>query len=331
VKDSVKAKQIRWKARRNLLYAQNCAQAMLLTLGGTMKTSDPVLMKAATNFEGGCVGCGSTCGVVSGGVLGAGALLSSLPNDDPTRLEEDIYEVSIAYREWFERRFGTSVCYERVQVDFGTLGGLVSYLFPGHKLVRCLQHIGEALVCLSDKVVETAERRNLPIKFGQGMVGGPSEPHCAFTVLKKLAGPMETPINSVGWACTGLGGGVALGGGVCGALLGAILGLGLQYGYDPASMGFGGILKAFVVGHHHLVKHEAFAKVPVEDLPTEAFARSRYLADRFEKAFGSLNCKEITDRRFASQDELRGFLPESEVCRQIFAWCEEEAAQLITT
>jgi len=123
---------------------------------------------------------------------------------------------------------------------------------------------------------------------------------------------------------------VALGGGVCGALLGAILGLGLQYGYDPASMGFGSILKAFVVGHHDLIQHEAYAKGPVEDLPTEAFARCRYLAGRFEEIFGSLNCKAITDRTFSSPNELRGFLAESEVCRQIFAWCEQEAAKLLT-
>jgi hypothetical protein len=330
MKGSAKPSQIRWKARRNLVYAQNCAQATLLTLGWTLETLDPVLTKAATNFEGGCVGCGSTCGVVSGGVLGLGALLSCLPNGDPKQLEEEIYEVSIAYREWFERRYGTGACYERVQVDFGTLNGLLSYLFPGHKLLRCLQHIGEALVCLNDKVLETAAKKKAPPKFNQGIVGGPSEPHCAFTVFKKLIAPTETPPSSVGWACTGLGGGVALGGGVCGALLGAILGLGLQYGTDPASMGFGGIVRAFVVGHHHLVKHEAYAKGPVEDLPTEAFARCRYLADRFEKTFGSLNCKVITDRSFSSPDELKGFLAESEVCGQIFAWCDQEAAKLLT-
>jgi len=330
MKGSVKPRQIRWKARRNLVYAQNCAQATLLTLGWTLKTSDRVLTKAATNFEGGCVGCGSTCGVVSGGVLGLGALFASLANGDANRLEKEIYEASIAYREWFECRYGTGVCYERVQVDFGTLNGLLSYLFPGHKLLRCLQHIGEALVCLNDKVLETAAKKKVPLEYDHGIVDGPSEPHCAFTVFKRLAGRMETPANLVGWACTGLGGGVALGGGVCGALLGAILGLGLQYGYDPASMGFGGIVKAFVVGHHHLVKHEEYAKGPVKDLPTETFARCRYLADRFEGSFGSVNCKAITDRRFSSPDELRGFLAGSEVCRQIFAWCEEEATQLLS-
>ena len=133
----------------------------------------------------------------------------------------------------------------------------------------------------------------------------------------------------MGWACTGLGGGVALGGAVCGALLGAILGLGLQYGYDPASMGFGGILTAFVAGHRNLLRHEALARGPVEALPKEAFARSRYLADRFEKAFGSLNCREIIGRPFASPGELRAFLPVSEVCQQIFFWCGQEAAKLI--
>jgi hypothetical protein len=324
-----KPSQIRRKARQNLVYASNCAQATLMTLASTSERSDPVLMRAATNFEGGCVGCGSTCGVVSGGVLGVGALLSSLPGQDPQQLEQDIYEASITYRKWFEGRFGTSLCYERVGADFGTLRGLLSYLFPGDKLVRCLQHIGDALVCVNDEVRRTAEKRGLALRFDKGMPGGPTEPHCAYTVFKALAARSGRQENSVGWACTGLGGGVALSGAVCGGLLGAILGLGLEYGIDPDSMGFGSIVKAFVVGHRNLVKHETFAGGPVEDLPKEAFARSRYLADRFEKAFGSLNCKEISGREFASTDELNAFLPESKVCGEIFTWCEQEAANLM--
>jgi hypothetical protein len=286
-------------------------------------------MRASTNFEGGCVGCGSTCGVVSGGVLGMGALLSCLPGQDPQSLEQDIYEASIAYRKWFEERFGTSLCQERVGVEFGRLGGMLSYLFPGDKMLRCLQHIGEALVFVNDEVRRSAEKRNLPLRFDQVVPGGPTEPHCAYTVFKALAGRSDSKENAVGWACTGLAGGVALSGAVCGGLLGAILGLGLEYGIDPESMGYGNIVKEFVVGHRNLVKHEALAKRPVEDLPREAFARSRYLADRFEKAFGSLNCKDITGRAFASPDELHAFLPGSEVCGKIFTWCEQEAAELI--
>jgi hypothetical protein len=325
-----KSGRIRRKARWNLVYASNCAQATLLTLASTMERSDPVLMRAATNFEGGCVGCGSACGVVSGGVLGIGAVLSSLPREDPRQLEHDIYEASIAYRKWFEDRFGTSLCYERIEEDLGTLRGLLAYLFPGHKLVRCLQHIGEALVRVNDEVRQAAERRSLPLRFRTGMPGGPREPHCAYTVFKAIATRFGRPENSVGWACTGLGGGVALSGAVCGGLLGAILGLGLEYGIDPASMGFGGIVKSFVVGHRNLIKHEEFVKRSVEELPKEAFARSRYLADRFEKAFGSLNCRDITGREFFSPDELNAFLPESEVCGEVFSWCEQEATNLMT-
>jgi hypothetical protein len=321
--------RIRRNARLNLIYASNCAQATLLTLDKAMDRSDPVLMKAATNFEGGCVGCGSTCGVVSGGILGIGALLSSLSQEDPRQLEKDIYEASIAYRKGFEETFGTSVCNERVEVDFGTLGGLLSYLFPGDKLLRCLQHIGEALVQVNDVVVQAAEKRGLPLRFDKGMRGGPGEPHCAYTVFQALAARSARQGNSVGWACTGLGGGVALSGAVCGGLLGAILGLGLEYGTDPAAMGFGGIVKAFVVGHRNLVKHETLARGAVEDLPKEAFARSRYLADRFEKAFGSLQCRDLVGRRFDSADELSAFLPESKVCREVFTWCEREAAKLM--
>jgi hypothetical protein len=325
-----KPDSIRRRAQCNLVYASNCAQATLLTLGRTLERPDPVLTKAATNFEGGCVGSGSTCGVVSAGVLGIGALLSSLHREDPLQLEEDIYEASIGYRKWFEERFGTSLCRERVEVDFGTLGGFLSYLFPGDKLVRCLRHIGEALVRVNEEVLHAARKRGLPIRFMQGMQGGPAEPHCAYSVFHRIVGRSGRAGNSVGWACTGLGGGVALGGAVCGGLLGAILGLGLEYGTDPESMGFGGILKAFVEGHRNLLRHESFAEGPARDLPREAFARSRYLADRFVKAFGSLNCREITGRAFSSPEDLRAFLSESRVCGEIFSWCERGALELLS-
>ncbi len=321
--------RIRRKARFNLLYALNCAQATLLTLGSASGRSDPTLMRAATNFEGGCVGCGSSCGVVSGGVLGMGALLSSIPGQEAQLLEQDIYEASIAYRKWFEERFGTSICRERIETELGTLGGFLSYLFPGDKLVRCLQHIGEALVFVNDGIRRAAEKRNLPLRFEKPLGGGPREPHCAYTVFKALASRSGRQENAVGWACTGLGGGVALGGAVCGGLLGAILGLGLRYGVDPEAMGYGGILKEFIVGHRNLVRHEKLSAAPVDELPKEAFARSRYLADGFEQAFGSLNCREITGRDFSSPDELGAFLPDSKVCGEIFAWCEQEATKLI--
>ena len=197
-------------------------------------------------------------------------------------------------------------------------------------MLRCLKHIGEALVFVNDEIRRSAEKRGLAVRFDDGLPGGPAEPHCAYTVFKAIASRLGRQENSVGWACTGLGGGVALSGAVCGGLLGAILGLGLEFGIDPESMGYGSILKEFVVGHRNLVKHETLAKGPVEELPKEAFARSRYLADGFEKTFGSLNCKEITGREFSSPDELNAFLPESKVCGEIFTWCEQESAKLLS-
>jgi hypothetical protein len=40
-KQTTKQKQTRRKAQRNLLYAQNCAQATLLTLAETLERSNP--------------------------------------------------------------------------------------------------------------------------------------------------------------------------------------------------------------------------------------------------------------------------------------------------
>lgn len=315
-------RKIQRTARLNLLYAQNCAHATLLSLEDVFGYRYPVLLRAATNFEGGLVGCGETCGVVTGGVLGIGALASSGGHDDRDRREEAVQRLSREYKTWFESRFGTSVCRERTQVDFSTMGGLVRYLLPGDKLVKCLHHIGQAVGFLSRHI-----RKEIPGAASEGGrssadADGPLEPHCCYTVLRRIgqAGLESDP--ALVWATAGLAGGVAQSGSVCGALLGAVLSLGLEFGYDPRSMGVGGITAAFIRGHWNLLRK------PGTEIPREAFARSRALADHFRKRFGSLRCRDITGRSFSRPQDVRIFLGESRNCQAVLSWCEAEAGAL---
>ncbi|MEW6439698.1 MAG: C-GCAxxG-C-C family (seleno)protein [bacterium] len=321
----------RWKAeqkaRLNLLKAKNCAHATLSSLEDAFGWRDPVLLRAATNFEGGVVGCGETCGVVTGGILGIGALLSARRPEPGATLEDAIHNLSREYRQWFESRFGTSACRQRTGVDFWTARGLARYLLPGDKLIKCLGHMGESVGYLARRM-----RSELPADGrGPGTAAapgaGPAEPHCCHTVLRRLRPDDLTSGSALGWATAGLGGGVALGGSVCGALLAGILAVGLRFGYDPRSLGFAELTAAFIRGHRNLVRP------PLGTPPGEVFARSRRLAAGFRRRFGGLSCLSITGRTFATREALAAFLkdPESKDCRDVMAWCEGEARSLIGT
>jgi len=317
--------KLQQRARLNLLFAQNCAQATLLTLQEVFGWWDPIILKAATNLEGGVVGSGETCGVVTGGILGIGALACSETLSDPAAKEDAIYRLSGDYKRWFERRFGTSICRERVQVDFSKARGLVRYLLPGDKLIKCLSHTGEALWFLTERIREHRELQgNGSRETPEPIDGvGPPEPHCAFSVLSRIVPEQLGSFERLGWATTGLAGGVAFGGSACGALLGGILGIGLQYGYDVRSMSFQSITAAFIRGHRNLLRRSE------QEPPKEAFARSLYLTEGFKRRFGSMNCRDIAHRDFSSPEDLRNFLNESSECRPVIAWSEDTARDLM--
>jgi len=316
--------KLRQKARMNLLFAQNCAHATLLSLEDGLGWRDPAVLRAATNFEGGVVGCGETCGIATGGVLGIGSILAARGCRGEGSLEDSIQRVSAEYLAWFEQRMGTCLCRERTGVDFAKLRGLARYLLPGDKLLKCLGSIGEAVEFLCRLLLkETAGGGAGPGPAAQDG-GAVEEPHCSFTVLRSVQ-PAEVDSHpSLAWAASGLAGGVALGGSVCGALLGGILGTGLAFGYDPRTLGKVGITGAFIRGHWHLVRP------PRGELPQEAFARSRRLADGFRERFGSLRCRDIAGSSFGSFEELRRFLAESDKCRSVIAWCQEQGRRLVT-
>lgn len=318
---------LRQRARLNLLRAQNCAHATLLSMEDAFCNRDPILMRAATNLEGGVVGCGDTCGVVSAGVLAIGGLLSTAGYHTPRGMEQAIHRVAASYKSWFEGRFGTSLCRERVQVDFSTVRGLLRYLIPGDRLIRCLEHIGLAVDFLTERLREELravnKRESVREEEGEKQDGGGlREPHCAFTVLKMVYPEQIGFTDSLRWATSGLAGGIALTGATCGALLGGILAIGLRYGYDARVTSRAAVTAAFIKGHLNLLRHP---RTP----PREAFATSRFFAERFQRQFGSMRCMEIAPRRFASAEELRSFLESSPQCGEVVSWCGQQVRRLV--
>ena len=51
----------------------NCAQSVLMAFGSLLDTDADTLYKVAVNFGGG-MKCGSTCGVITGGLMALGLL-----------------------------------------------------------------------------------------------------------------------------------------------------------------------------------------------------------------------------------------------------------------
>ncbi len=319
---------VRQRARLHLLYAQNCAHATLLSLEVVFNMRAPLLMKAATNLEGGIVGCGETCGVVTAGMLAIGGLLSNDPIKSADDKEKAIHRHAGAYKRWFETRFGSSCCRERVGVDFSTARGLIRYLLPGDKLLRCLHHVGEAVWYLTETIEKELFIARITEKKAElhqeTESQGPTQPHCTLTVLSDVyPDSMEfTPYFK--WATTGLAGGIALSGATCGALIGGIMALGLAYGYDPRTTTIADISAAFVRGHWHLLR-------PKSPPSEEAFAASRFFLDNFKGRFNSIQCKDIASRSFSSPQDLRGFLDDSTHCKEVMSWCTEQAREMISS
>ena len=129
----------------------NCALATVDTLQRVLNLPDDDILAAATGFEGGCGGCGSTCGVITGGVLIMAQAADTLRGGEVIPSDDDLIHRSGEFSRCFLDTFGTTSCSERTGVDFHTLHGLLRYFLPGDRMLRCFSHIGPAAVSLVDR------------------------------------------------------------------------------------------------------------------------------------------------------------------------------------
>ena len=118
---SKEARSSGYWARRGMacgLAKFNCSEATLQTCQDMISRREDVLLQAVSGLLGGVVCRGSSCGVVSGGALG----LALMHEDEllENGLESEVGLISLVggYAKWFERSYGTTLCKERVGVDF---------------------------------------------------------------------------------------------------------------------------------------------------------------------------------------------------------------------
>jgi hypothetical protein len=272
------------------------------------RIEDGGMLKAACPFEGGVLNNGSTCGIVSGGCMGVVlAHAPELATGDADKTAA-VYGLLKDYTRWFEGRFGSTLCRERVGTNIRTAGGVLAYLFTGKAFTRCMAHAGPA----GDRLVSLA---TAPLDEAGGLKAGGL---CAKPVLagiRETTGRGDDLTDCVSMA---LDGGVGLSGGACGALGGALLDLGRDLGFDPRAVGFTGVVAANVAGYRNILQGgEA----------DELWSVGHGMLSRFFREFGSLECRAITGRSFEDVQGLETYVAGSEVCSRIKSWCIEEACR----
>jgi hypothetical protein len=294
-------------------------QATHGTLAGYLRVTETTSLKAACPLEGGATSEGSTCGVVSGGCLSiALGHLGDLVASEAGK-GEALYDRMREYTSWFEEQFESTICRERCGEELNTIPGLIRYLFLGKALSRCGVHIGKAasqLIKLIERpLAEEEEKSEIDERLSES--GG----YCASPVMRGIreaTGHGSLYLEQISVAYDG---GIGLSGGLCGALAGALMPIGLIWGLQPRAAGLMETMEFNVRGHINLY---------MDRREQELWAIGNPLVKEFRDRFGSLECRDIVGRSFASGKELADFVPDSAICSEIKDWCRGKSVELIT-
>lgn len=100
----------------------NCAETVLSIVTEMWGVKEPLIPKIATAFGGGIGRKGSVCGALTGGVMAVGAKFGRSVGSD-TASRDKSYELGLAFAKWFEKEFGSLICYDLIQCDLTTPEG----------------------------------------------------------------------------------------------------------------------------------------------------------------------------------------------------------------
>ncbi len=270
---------------------------------------DDAMLMACTGLEGGVVASGSTCGVVTGGVLSlACAAEHSLLNGAPGA-RSAVIERAQGFVRWFEQTYGSCLCRERTGVDFYTPSGQLRYLVPGDKVARCLWHMRGAMRYLYHHRKPEDETAGFTIEPAAPCSS--SRGQCGLAVLEGVRN--ETGVGNIRLerAAFVLDGGVALSGGVCGALAGAIMAVNMVLGLQVRRMSYGGRVASFVRGHANLLRR-------ADTVAPEPFGVGRKVLKAFKNIAGETECRAITGRTFSGEGEFQAHMADAaSPCRNL--------------
>lgn len=291
----------------------NCSEATLQTCQDMISRREDMLLQAISGLLGGVVCRGSSCGVVSGGALG----LALMHEDELLKngLESEIELIILAgdYAKWFEESYGTTLCKERTGVDFWSLGGVMRYILPGEKMVKCMSHMNGAMKYLYDRQYEELPKIDLDQDSREG-----TPVHCAQAVLEgvrantSIGDPLLERLSVV------LDGGIGLQGGACGALIGAILAINISLGVNLREYSMIQSYIEFFSSLKYLHADEPYGTSNSIDV-------GRVIIDKFEEKAGSINCSAITKIEFTDWASFQNYVTSSERCKELIDLSIREA------
>ena len=310
LKTTYSPRHIRRAVRFRLFRDMNCALAVVDTLQRVLDLPNDDILAAATGFEGGCGGCGSTCGVITGGALVLAQAIDEKRKVEGPSSNEDMIHHARAYHRWFRETFGTTLCAERTGVNFHSVGGQLRYFLPGNRMARCFSHIGPATAYLADVIqgFTPGERRS---ETTMAEKGGSEIVNCAGTVLERLDGGVDGTRQRLIRISSVFDGGVGLSGGLCGALAGALLAVNFRFGARVRCISLIRTAADFVIGHMHLIRR------PGASLP-DPYAIGKEIVTRFRETAGGIACRDITGRTFDTPEKLQEYHLTNEPCRTVF-------------
>lgn len=276
-----------------------------------------MVLRSGTGLMGGLVARGSTCGVVTGGALGIALMRVEELDKDGEAAQLAIMKEAREYVNWFRQGFKTTICKERTGVDFYKITGQARYFLP-NKVGKCIWQIRKASNYLNFSGTSPFEAS---IKNTANL--NPETIHCATDVLKGVresCGVGDEIVEKIAFV---LDGGVALTGGVCGAMAGAVMSANLLFGWDIRKMSFPTTVKEFTRGCVSLLmKHPP--KKP------ETLAIGKIIVNRLKGVDTSIECSHITGKTFSSWDDFQTHIHSSSSCQNLIKEAIKVASEVIT-
>ena len=282
----------------------------------TGKQEDTVL-RSATGLEGGLVACGSTCGVVTGGALGIALMREKALDEGGEAARLAIMKEAREYVEWFQKNFKTTLCRERTSIDFYKTKGQIRYFLPD-AVGKCLWHSGKASSQLNFLSTTPPD-----VSIKNSTDQNSESIHCATKVLEGVhasCGIGDLFLEKIAFV---LDGGVALSGGVCGAMAGAVMATNIVFGWDIRKMSYPKTIKEFVRGHVNLLRKHPSGK-------PETFAIGRDVMNHLRSKETMLECSRITGKIFAGWDDFQAHIHSSIPCQNLIKEAITAAVQAIT-
>ena len=105
-------------------------------------------------------------------------------------------------------------------------------------------------------------------------------------------------------------GGVGLKGGICGALVGAVMAINLLFGMNIRDMRYLQTIKAFIIGHLNLLLDNPIG------MP-EPFAIGKNIVNEFKDKAEGTECREIIGRDFKDWDDFQIYMASSDKCKEL--------------